>query len=140
MSEREDELVRHLRVVELSRPGISLEDALGRHAARRRAQARPLRWMVAAAIAAWLLVFVGGNLGNRDLRQLGASDASICRNASDPDYLRGMFARRLEALADAANGHDIQPTPQPQTTAPRDPRKRGEEAPMPVCEGDGRYV
>jgi hypothetical protein len=141
MTEPEDHLIRRLRAAEISRPGIDLEDALARHV-RRRAQVRPLRWMLAAAAAAWLVVFLGGSLSARDLRQLGTSGVAVTRESPDPDYLRGMLARRLEALqaAENGNGHDQQPAQKSDRAAPEPPTRRGQGAPMPVSEGVGCYV
>lgn len=141
MTEPEDHLIRRLRAAEISRPGIGLEDALARHV-RRRAQVRPLRWMLAAGAAAWLVAFLGGSLSARDLRQLGTSVVAVARESPDPDYLRGMLARRLEALlaVENGNGHEVSREGRPRPTEPDAPKRRGESPAVPVCEGDGSYV
>lgn len=140
--EPEKLMVQRLRAVEISRPGIDLEEALTRHAVRRRAQARPLRWMAVATAATWLLVLVGGELTSRSLRQFNDRGVTVARQELAPEALRAMFERRVEALLAAeggsAPGQPPAQTPDKASSAP--PERRGYRESMPMCKGGVLHV
>ncbi|MCE5217605.1 hypothetical protein LLH03_11330 [bacterium] len=140
---RDDDLKQRLRAVELSKPGLDLSQVLEGGRVRDRARAlRPLRWMTAAAVAAWLLVLLGGDLTARDLRHLSNPGSLVTQIQTPVRDLAGLFARRL-ALLDATEPEAAAaqpPAPRKLEVPPEPAGRRGEGPSVPRCEGDDRYA